>query len=123
MQPVANRPNGVAQIAGTWRGFVRADRDSVSLVVDARADGSVVVRYGDQSEAVMTAPSFSDSVLAGRFFAPLPAPDATPAAERSRIVVVATLRLRNGKLAGWLSAITQAPPVYGAVSYYAELSR
>jgi hypothetical protein len=100
--------------------FVFADTLPFTLAVGP--DGNVRARLGT-TETTVAGAALNNGWFTGRFNAPLRAADATPAADRDRIVVNFALRRRGDQLTGWASAVTQGPVAYGAVSYAAELRR
>ncbi len=119
-----SRATTFAPIAGTWRGTALVERDTLPFVIDVGTDGGIRARLGTQSETALNAATFSNNMLSGRFDYPLRAPDATPASERTRVVASPTLLLRGDRMTGWISSVTQqGMTAYGAVSYYAELTR
>ena len=110
-------------VVGNWSGRVLVLADTLPFTLSVEANGSVRARLGTTETSVAGAALNSGGWFTGRFNAPLRAADATPAADRERIVVNFALRRRGDQLTGWASAVTQGPVAYGAVSYRAELRR
>lgn len=114
-------PSPLAVLAGTWSGTTIVGRDTMPLSFDIRTDGTVKIRFAAVDTTVSG--NAANGFLNVRFTAALRAPDATPSSDRSPVTAVLTLRIGDSRMTGWLSSMTSAPPVYGAVSYYAEVKR
>lgn len=111
-------------LAGTWRGHVLVQGDTVPLSITIGANGTARAQLGTARETALNAASLAQTGwFTGRFVAPLRPADATPASEKDRITINVALRQRENRLTGWVSAVTSGQPSYGAVSYRAELTR
>jgi hypothetical protein len=120
----AANPSLGAELAGTWRGHVIAIADTLPLTITVQRDGSARVQLGAQNEVGLLGATLARTGwFTGRFSASIRPPDATPAADRERVAITVSLRQRDDRLTGWVSAITVGQPAYGAVSYRAELTR
>jgi hypothetical protein len=111
-------------LTGVWRGYVIALSDTLPFSLILQADGTARVKLGAYGETVLSGASLARTGwFSGRFSAPLRPPDATPAEASERVIVNVSLRQRDNRLTGWVSALTRGQPVYGAVSYPAVLTR
>jgi hypothetical protein len=91
-------------------------------VLDVRGPAEIHVRAGRQLETLLNGARMQSGWLVGNAQLRLAAPDAAPAADALDHTVSFNLRPREGRLTGWVSAISSSTPRnYGAVSFRAEL--
>ncbi|HYV96416.1 MAG TPA: serine hydrolase domain-containing protein [Gemmatimonadaceae bacterium] len=121
--PPARDPARFNAILGVWTGSILVERDTVRFVITVKPDADIHVGFGNQLPVVLSNGAVGDGMFTGSFQAPLRAPDATPDSARSRVVASMTLRVRGDQMTGWVSSITQGGLAYGAVSYFAKLTR
>jgi hypothetical protein len=107
---------------GRWRGHLLLPDETVPVSLDVRAEEDVRIRVGRQPRVDVNDARLRDGWLTGRFADQIAAPDAAPADQREHSAVL-NLRLRGDRLGGWISALSDARPTFGAVSFRLELRR
>lgn len=105
-----------AELTGRWSGTITTWQGSIPLSVTLGADGVTRASIGAGAAAEVERVRLQNGRLTGTFDATVPTPDASRVPHN----VMLDLRLHDGALSGWVSAM--APNLF-ALSYYAALKR
>ncbi len=105
-----------AELAGRWSGTVTTWQGTVPISLMIEADGAARAAIGTGAPANVERFRLQNGRLTGTVAATVPTPDAS----RTSHNVMLDLRLHDGGLSGWVSAM--APDLF-ALSSYAALKR
>ena len=120
LSPPAQAPRGsIATLAGDWRGTIRTYQGTVSLRLLIDANGTAQAWVGDQPGAPVSNVSFANGRFSGNCAATIPTDDAQRWPHQVRI----GLLLRDGTLAGQVTANSTADRIYFSLSSYAQLRK
>lgn len=116
--PPAVDSASVAQITGSWRGYIRSYADSIPVSLSITKDGTQV-SVNRAAPVTLGDVAVRAGILTGVAEAQLSAPDVARYAHRTFF----WLRSHDGILSGYAAAQTSTPRVYYALSSYVKLER
>jgi hypothetical protein len=108
-----------ADLVGDWSGTFRSWKKTVPIRLTLRPDGDILAWVGDQPRAIANQVAFVNNKLTGRFAGAMGTDDAG----RWPHDLAMGLLKRDGKLAGWVNAMSLTDPIMYSLSGYAELTK
>lgn len=111
----------LAELHGTWRGFVYSYADSIPITLTMAAATPPFVSLGGAAPVPLTSLTLQEGILFGRADVQMSA--AAPDLVRHPHQTILWLRAHDDLLSGYAAAESTAPRAYYALSSYAKLER